>query len=81
MEAATIPHDVNAINARGQPKFIQVPPGGRGEDVIVNRIPTTTQPRVLNVTLGGESKTEVITPTAAVLDADRAKDKLEVLEY
>ena len=41
---------------------------------------TTTQPKVLNVTLGGESKTEVVAPTAAVLDADRAKNKLEVLE-
>ena len=80
VEAETIPHDVNATNARGQHEFIQVPPGGRGEDVIINRIPTTTQPRVLNVTLEGESKIEVITPTVAVLNAERAKDKLEVLE-
>jgi len=41
---------------------------------------TTTQPKVLNVTLGGESKTEVVAPTTAVLDADRAKNKLQVLE-
>jgi len=75
VEHETIPHD-----ARGQPEFIQVPPGGRGEDVVINRIPTTTQPRVLNVTLGGEPKTEVVAPTTAILDADRAKDKLEVLE-
>ena len=32
------------------------------------------------MTLGGESKTEVVAPTAAVLDTDRAKNKLEVLE-
>jgi len=32
------------------------------------------------VTLGGQPKIEVVTPTAVVLDADRAKDKLEVLE-
>jgi len=80
VKAKTISHDVNATNAGGQPEFIQVPPGGRGEDVIINRILTTTQPRVLNVTLGSESKIEVIAPTAAVLDADKAKDKLEVLE-
>jgi len=30
---------------------IQVPPGGRGEEVVFNRISTTTQTRVLNVTL------------------------------
>ena len=41
---------------------------------------TTTQPKVLNVTLGGESKTEVVAPTVVVLDVDRAKNKLEVLE-
>ena len=41
---------------------------------------TTTQPKVLNVTLGSESKTEVVASTSAVLDADRAKNKLEVLE-
>ena len=41
---------------------------------------TTTQPKVLNVTLGGESKTEVVASTVAVLDADRAKNKLAVLE-
>ena len=80
VEEETIPHSVNPTNARSQPEFIQVPPGGRGEDVVINRIPTTTQPRVLNVTLGGEPKTEVVVPTAAVLDADRARDKLEVLE-
>ena len=32
------------------------------------------------MTLGGEPKTEVVAPTAAVLDADRVKDKLEILE-
>jgi len=32
------------------------------------------------VTLGGEPKTEVVALTVAVLEADRAKDKLEVLE-
>jgi len=79
-EPETIPHGVNPTNARSQPEFIQVPPGGHGEDVVINRIPTTTQPRVLNVTLGGEPKTEVVAPTTAVLDADRARDKLEVLE-
>jgi len=41
---------------------------------------TTSQPKVLNVTLRGESKTEVVALTVAVLDADRAKNKLEVLE-
>jgi len=76
----TILHGVNPTNARGQPEFIQVPPGGRGEDVVINRIPTITQPRVLVGTLGGEPKTEVVAQTAAVLDADRTKDKLEVLE-
>jgi len=40
---------------------------------------TATQPKVLNLTLGGESKTEVVALTVAVLDADRAKNKLEVL--
>jgi len=80
VEQETIPQDVNAANARGQPEFIQVPPGGRGEDVVINNIPTTTQPKVLNVTLGGESKTEFVAPTAAILDADRGKDKLEVLK-
>jgi len=79
-EPETIPHGVNPTNARSQPEFIQVPPGGRGEDVVINRISTTTQPRVLNVTLGGEPKTEVVAPTATVLDADRANDKLKVLE-
>jgi len=80
VEEETIPHDVSASNARSQPELIQVPPGGRGEDVVINRILTTTQPRVLNVTLGGEPKIEGVAPTAAVPDADRAKDKLEVLE-
>jgi len=75
VEHETIPHD-----ARGQPEVIQVPPGGRGEDVAINRIPTITQPRALNVTLGGEPKTEVVAPTTAVLEADRVKDKLEVLK-
>jgi len=32
------------------------------------------------VTLGGESKTKVVAPTTAVFYADRAKNKLEVLE-
>ena len=32
------------------------------------------------MTLGGESKTEIVALTTAVLDADRAKNKLEVLE-
>ena len=32
------------------------------------------------MTLGGEPKTEVVAPTAAVLDTDRANDKLEVFE-
>ena len=31
------------------------------------------------MTLGGEPKTKVVAPTAAVLEADSAKDKLEVL--
>jgi len=75
VEHETIPHD-----ARGKPEFIQVPPGGRDENVVINRIPIITQPRALNVTLGGEPKAEVVAPTAAVLEADRAKDKLEVLE-
>jgi len=60
--------------------FIQVSPGGRGEDVVINKIQTTIQPKVLNVTLEGESKTEIIVPTVADFDADRAKDKLEVFE-
>jgi len=60
--------------------FIQVSPGGRGEDVVINKIPTTIQPKVLNVTLEGESKTEVVVPTVTDFDADRAKDKLEVFE-
>ena len=80
VEQETIPQDVTAANARGQPEFIQLPPGSCGEDVVINKIPTTTQPKVLNVTLGGETKTEVVAPTAAVLDVDRAKDKLEILE-
>jgi len=62
VEHETIPHD-----ARGQPEFIQVPPGGRGEDVVINGIPIIIQPRALNVTLRGEPKTEVLAPTAAVL--------------
>jgi len=32
------------------------------------------------VTLGGEPKAEVVAPTTTVLEVDRAKDKLEVLE-
>jgi len=79
VEQETIPQDVNAANTRAQPEFIQVPPGGRGEDVVINKILTTTQPKVLNVTLGGEYKTEVVAPTAVVFYADRAKNKLEVL--
>jgi len=54
-EPETIPHGANLTNVRSQPEFIQVPPGGRGEDVVINIIPTTTQPRVLNVILGNRS--------------------------
>jgi len=57
-----------------------IPHGGRGEDVVINRISAITQPRVLVGTLRGEPKTEVVAQTTAVPDVDRTKDKLEVLE-
>jgi len=82
MEEETIPQDVNAASARGQPEFTQVPPR-RGENVVINKIPSTTQPQVLQILTGEPSSAKDNIPEDiqnVLINADKTKDKLEFLE-
>jgi len=54
-EQETIPLVVNVANAKGQPEFTQVPPASHVEKVVIHKIPSTTQPRVLQVLTGEAS--------------------------
>jgi len=58
----TIPQVVNAASAKGQPEFTQVPPVDHAENVVINKIPSTTQPQVLQVLIGEPSSTKVDIP-------------------
>jgi len=83
VEQETIPQDVNAASARGQPEFTQVPPSGRGENVVINKTPSTTQPQVLQILIGEPSSAKVNIPEDiqnVLINADKTKDKLEILE-
>jgi len=83
VEEETIPQDVNAASARGQPEFTQVPLGGCGENVVINKIPSTTQPQVLQILTGEPSLAKVNIPEDiqnVLINADKTKDKLEILE-
>ena len=62
VEQETIPQVVNAASAKGQPKFTQVPPVDHGENVVINKVPSTTQPQVLQVLTSEPSSTKVDIP-------------------
>jgi len=83
VEQETIPQDVNAASAKGQPKFTQVPPVGHGENVVINKIPSTTQPQVLQILIGEPSSAKVNISEDiqnVLINANKTKDKLEILE-
>jgi len=62
VEQETIPQVVNAASAKGQPEFTQVPPVDHGENVVISKYPSTTQPQVLQVLTGEPSSTKVDIP-------------------
>jgi len=78
-----VPPIVNVANAKGQPEFTQVPLTSHVEKVVIDKIPSTTQPRVLQV-LTGETSTarnnihEGI--QSVLINANMTKSKLEILE-
>ena len=80
MEQETIPQVVNAASAKAQPEFTQVPPVDHGENIVINKIPSTTQSQVLQVLTGEPSSTKVDIPEDiqnVLLNADRTKTKFE----
>jgi len=82
-EQETIPPVANAASTKGQPKFTQVPPASNAEKVVVIKVSSTTQPRVLQVLNGAASATmdNVLEGMQTVLiNADMTKSKLDVLE-
>jgi len=83
VEQETIPQVVNTASAKGQPEFTQVPPVDHGENVVINKIPSTIQSQVLQFLTGEPFSTKVDIPEDiqnVLLNADRTKTKLEVLE-
>jgi len=83
VEQETISLIVNAASAKGQPEFTQVPLVGHVEREVINKIPFTTQPQVLQVLTGEPFSTKVNIPEDiqdVLLNADRTKTKPEVLE-
>jgi len=82
-EEETLSQDVNAASARGQPEFTQLPPGGCGENVVINKIPSTTPPQVLQILTGKPSLAKVNIPEDiqnVLINANKTEDKLEILE-
>jgi len=77
-----IPPIVNAASVKGKLEFTQVPPASHVEKVVINKVPSTTQPRVLQVI------TSEVTPVNTtiqeglqnvMINDDKTKNKLEVL--
>jgi len=82
-EQENVPSVVNAATEKGQPEFTQVPRDGHGEKVVINKIPSTTQPQVLQVLTAKPFSTKVNILEDirnALVNADKTKDKLEILE-
>jgi len=83
VEQETITQFVNAASAKGQLEFTQVPPFDHGENVVINKIPSTTQPQVLQILTSEPSLAKVNIPEDiqnVLINADKTKDKLEILE-
>jgi len=73
----------NAANPKGQPEFTQIPPASYMEKVVIDRVTSNVQPRVLQVPTGetSVSKNNVNEGIQNMLiNADMTKSKLEILE-
>jgi len=82
-EQETVPPVVNVANTKGQPEFTQVPPASHVEKVVIDKIPYTSQLRVLQVLTSEASAArdnihEGI--QSMLINADMTKSKLEILE-
>ena len=72
----------NAANPKGQPEATQMPFASRMEKVIMDKVPSSTQPRVLQIHAGEASvmKNNVNEGIQSMMfNADMTKSKLEIL--
>jgi len=82
-EQEIVPSVVNVANTKGQPEFTQVPPASHVKKVVIDKIPSTTQPRVLQVFTGKASAARDNTHEgiqSMLVNADMTRSKLEILE-
>jgi len=80
-EQETMPPVANAV--RGQPVYTQIPLASNAEKVVINKAPSTTQPRVLQVLTGEASAIRDNIPKGiqiVLINADMTKRKLDILE-
>jgi len=73
----------NAANPKGQLEATQIPLASRMEKVVVDKVPSSTQPRVLQIHAGETSvmKNNVNEGIQSMMfNADMTKSKLEILE-
>ena len=73
----------NAANPKGQLEATQIPLASRVEKVVVDKVPSSTQPRVLQIHAGEASvmKNNVNEGIQSMMfNADMTKSKLEILE-
>ena len=74
---------VSAANPNGQPEITQMPSASRMEKVIIDKVPSNTQPRVLPIHIGETSvmKNNINEGVQSMMfNADMTKNKLEILE-
>jgi len=73
----------NAANPKGQPETTQMPSASRMEKVIMDKVSSNTQPRVLPIHMGETSvmKNNINEGVQSMMfNADMTKSKLEILE-
>jgi len=73
----------SAANPKGQPEITQMPSASRMEKVIMDKVPSNTQPRVLPIHVGETSvmKNNINEGVQSMMfNADMTKNKLEILE-
>ena len=79
----TVPPVANAASTRVQPEYTQVSPASNVEKVVVNKVSSNTQPRVLQVLTGEAFAMRDNIPEGVqtvLINADMTKSKLDVLE-
>jgi len=82
-EQEIMPPMGNVANRKGQPKFTQIPTTSHMEKVVIDRVTSNVQPRVLQVPTGetSVSKNNVNEGIQNMLiNADMIKSKLEIVE-